>query len=103
MKARVFGNSPSPAVATFGLLITADIAAETVGMDVKEFIYQNFYVDDAMSSHGTSYEAIDLLKRTQSSLQEIGNLRLHKICSNSIEVLSAFDKDDLDKDLKKLF
>lgn len=36
------------------------------------------------------------------SLQEEGNLRLHKLCSNSGKVLAAFDKDDLGKDLTEL-
>ena len=102
MKVHVFGNSPSPAIATFGLRRTADIAEQSAGADVKQFIYRNFYVDDALSSHATSDEAVDLLSRTQVALQDFGRLRLHKICSNSSEVLSAFDKDDLAKDLKDL-
>ncbi|CAC5398316.1 unnamed protein product [Mytilus coruscus] len=102
MKVHVFGNSPSPAVATCGLRKTADIAGEMSGMDVKEYIYRNFYVDDALSVHSTSEEAVSLLKRAKSALLEEGSLRLHKICSNSSKVLSAFEKDDLAKDLKKL-
>ncbi|KAK3096683.1 hypothetical protein FSP39_002345 [Pinctada imbricata] len=102
MKVHVFGNSPSPAIATFGLRKAADIAGETSGKDVKDYIYRNFYVDDALSSHDTSAEAIDLLSRTRSALQDNGSLRLHKICSNSSDVLVAFDPDDLAKDLKDL-
>ncbi|XP_062581908.1 uncharacterized protein LOC134243691 [Saccostrea cucullata] len=102
MKVHVFGNGPSPAVATLGLRKTADVAEETAGSDVKDYIYQNFYVDDALSSHGSAEEAITLLKKAKYALQEEGNLRLHKLCSNSSEVLRAFDKEDLAKDLKEL-
>lgn len=102
MKVHVFGNGPSPAVAALGLRKTADIAEKTVGADVKEYIYKNFYVDDALSSHRSAEEATTLLKKAMKSLQEEGNLRLHKLCSNSGEVLAAFDKDDLAKDLTEL-
>ena len=102
MKVHVFGNSPSPAVATYGLHKTADLAGSAEGKDMTTFVKRNFYVDDALSSHDTSEEAVDLLKRTQSALQDFGNIRLHKICSNSQDVLNAFNKEDLAKDLKDL-
>ncbi|VDI00114.1 Hypothetical predicted protein [Mytilus galloprovincialis] len=101
MAVHVFGNSPSPAVATFGLRKTAEMAESKYGSDVVTYVNNNFYVDDALSSHSNSDKAVDLLKRTQSALQEFGNLRLHKISSNSNEVLAAFEKDDLSEDLKK--
>ncbi|XP_052063923.1 uncharacterized protein LOC127703909 [Mytilus californianus] len=102
MAVHVFGNSPSPAVATFGLRKTAEMAESKYGSDVVTYVNNNFYVDDALSSHSNSDKAVDLLKRTQSALQEFGNLRLHKISSNSNEVLAAFEKDDLSEDLKNL-
>lgn len=100
MKVHVFGNSPSPAVATYGLRKTADIAEEKYGKDMKKFVHFNFYVDDALSSHATTEEAVSLLQRTKRALEEHGHLRLHKITSNSKEVLDAFDHQDLAKDLK---
>lgn len=100
MKVHVFGNSPSPAVATYGLRKTADIAEEKYGKDMKKFVHFNFYVDDALSSHATTEEAVSLLQRTKRALEEHGHLRLHKITSNSKEVLAAFDHQDLAKDLK---
>ena len=51
MKVHVFGNSPSTAVATFGLRKTAEVAEATVGYDVKSYVERNFYVDDALLSH----------------------------------------------------
>ncbi|XP_062592960.1 uncharacterized protein LOC134254474 [Saccostrea cucullata] len=102
MCVHVFGNSPSPAVATYGLRRTAEIAEKQYGSDVRKFVERNFYVDDALTSLPSSKEAVSLLKRAQEALQAEGNLRLHKICSNSSEVLLAFDKEDLAKDLREL-
>ncbi|XP_062571182.1 uncharacterized protein LOC134233215 [Saccostrea cucullata] len=62
MKVHVFGNCPSPAVATYGLRRTADEAEEQYGSDMKEFVHRNFYVDDALFSHSSAEDAIDLLK-----------------------------------------
>lgn len=87
-------------MATYGLRKTADIAEEKYGKDMKKFVHFNFYVDDALSSHATTEEAVSLLQRTKRALEEHGHLRLHKITSNSKEVLAAFDHQDLAKDLK---
>ncbi|XP_048759507.2 uncharacterized protein LOC125669103 [Ostrea edulis] len=102
MCVHVFGNSPSPAIATYGLRKTAEMSKENYGDDVYNFICRDFYVDDGITSLPTPGVAIDLMKRTQSALQTIGNLRLHKIASNSEEVMKAFQPFDLTKDLKDL-
>lgn len=93
MKVNVFGNGPSPAVAALGLRKTANMAEKITGSDVKMYIYKNFYVDGALSSHRSAEEATTLLKKAMQSFREEGNLRLHKLCSSSGEVLVAFDKD----------
>ncbi|XP_033728036.1 uncharacterized protein LOC117317344 [Pecten maximus] len=95
MTRHVFGNSPSPSIATFGLRETV-ASADT---DVKRFVEDNFYVDDGLTSVDTPEEAIGLLWRTQDVLRKEGNIRLHKITSNNLNVLNAFPKDDLAKDL----
>ena len=64
MCVHVFGNSPSPAVATYGLRRTV----ENSNPDVNKFVNKDFYVDDALTSLPTVKEAVDLLKRTQSDL-----------------------------------
>lgn len=102
MSVHVFGNSPSPAVATYCLRKTAEVSETTHGTDVKDFVCRNIYVGDALSSHPSSSEAIELLKETQACLKENGNLRLYKISSNSEDVLSAFPMEDLSKDLMGL-
>lgn len=70
MRVHVFGNSPSPAVATLGLRKAAE-TAET------KFVRDNFYVDDGLTSCPCHEEAIQILKDTQIALKEFGNLRLH--------------------------
>jgi hypothetical protein len=102
MTVHVFGNSPSPSIATYGLRKTAEVAEPEFGKDVTEFVEKNFYVDDGLLSLPTVPQAIDLMKRTQQALQVHGNLRLHKIASNHEDVLSAFPTDDLAKDMKEL-
>lgn len=102
MCVHVFGNSPSPAVATYGLRKTAANNATRFEPDVNEFVERNFYVDDGLASFPTGKEAIDLMKRTQEALRVEGNLCLHKIASNSDEVMKAFPSEDLAKGLKDL-
>lgn len=50
MRVHVFGNSPSPAVAIFGLRKAAREAAGAYGSDAQRFIERGFYVDDALKS-----------------------------------------------------
>ena len=99
MRVHVFGNSPSPAVATYGLRRAAMKGEQQHGSDTRHFVEREFYVDDGLISVPTEEQAITLLKRTQASLSE-SNLRLHKITSNSIDVLKAFPVEDHAKDIK---
>ncbi|XP_061190337.1 uncharacterized protein LOC133198227 [Saccostrea echinata] len=95
MTRHVFGNSPSPAVATCGLRKCVIDAEE----DVKGFVCRNFYVDDGLMSFDGSVEAVNLLSRTQTMLKKEGNIRLHKITSNSLDVIKAFPQEDLAKEV----
>ena len=56
-------------------------------------------MEDGLFSLSTPKEAIDLVKRTQKLCMQEGNLHLHKL-ANSEEVMLAFPKEDLAKDLK---
>ncbi|XP_071138485.1 uncharacterized protein [Mytilus edulis] len=102
MTVHVFGNSPSPAVATFRLRRTAEISETEFGKDVKDYVVRNFYVDDGLNSLPNSSQAIDLMRRTQEALKTNGGLRLHKSASNDVTVVSAFSNDDLAKVLKDI-
>lgn len=101
MNVHVFGNRPSPAVAPYGLKKIAALSSEEFGRDVASFVTSNFYVDDGLALTDTSEEAMDLMTRTQNALKVNGNLRLHKIASNSVSVMKTFPKDDLAKGLKE--
>ncbi|XP_045210756.2 uncharacterized protein LOC123562171 [Mercenaria mercenaria] len=93
----VFGNSPSPAIATYGLRKSVENSEE----DVKDFVYNDFYVDDGLMSRSCPEEAVDLMKRSQVALRH-SSLRLHKVASNDVEVMKCFPVDDLAKDLRSL-
>lgn len=84
MKVHVFGNSPSPAVAIYGLWRAATHGEVQYRSDAKHFVERQFYVDDGLLSTPTAARAIDLIKRTQEILAA-SNLRLHKIASNCQE------------------
>lgn len=101
MRVHVFGNSPSPAIATYGLRCAAQHGEAEFGADAKGFVQRDFYVDDGLTSLPSITETIDLLKATQDMLA-ISNLRLHKIASNSLSVMQAFPSADHAKDLKDL-
>ena len=101
MRAPVFGYSPSPAIATFatfGLRNTVKFS----DLDVKDSVNRNFYVDDGIISPPSEYEAIRLIKRTQSILKTESQLRLHKINSNKTAVIEAFEPCDLGENLKEI-
>ena len=93
MTVHLFGNSPSPAVATFGMRKAANDGEEKHGADVKKFICEDFYVDDGLTSQPVEKDAINLVKGAQAALAT-ANLRLHKVASNSIEVMEAFPAED---------
>ena len=98
MTSHVFGYSPSPAVATFGLRKTVEHAES----DVRDFVVRDFYVDDALTSTDDDQSAISLMKSTQTTLMGNGNIELHKVTSNSETVLQAFPIEDLSTDVKSL-
>ncbi|KAK2903743.1 hypothetical protein Q8A73_010400 [Channa argus] len=101
MKVHVFGNSPSPAIAMYGLRRAALHGGQEFGSDARHFVDRDFYVDDGLKSQPSVDKAIHLLKATQEMLA-ISNLRLHKIASNSPLVMQAFPSADYAKDLKDL-
>lgn len=100
MCVHIFGNTASPAIATYGLRLSA--SHSTLGSDVTDFVMNNFYVDDGLTSQPTVNAAVDLIERTQKVLKSEGNIKLHKIASNHKEVMQAFPSEDLSNDLVNL-
>lgn len=70
MRVHVFRNSPSPAVAIFGLRMAAKEAEGVYGSDARHFIEQDFYIDDALKSFPTEAEAFDVLQRAQKMFSD---------------------------------
>ncbi|KAI2663492.1 Acid-sensing ion channel 5 [Labeo rohita] len=101
MRVHLFGNSPSPAVAVYGLRRAAKEAEADCGSDARRFIDREFYVDDALKSFSTEEEAISVLGRAQKMLAA-SNLRLHKIASNRTAVIEAFPFEDRAKDVSSM-
>ncbi|XP_072554180.1 uncharacterized protein [Paramormyrops kingsleyae] len=101
MRVHVFGNSPSPAVAIFGLQQSVQCCETESDLDVKQFVTRDFYVDDGLKSLPTVEMAVTLLRKTRDILAK-SNLRLHKIAANRKEILEAFPSQDHAKDLKDL-
>ena len=101
MNVHLFGNGPSPAVATYGLRRTAVDGEEENGEETKNFICRNFYVDDGLASLPTAGHAIELVKGAQATLAT-ARLRLHKVVSNSVAVMEAFPTEDRGKDVRDL-
>ncbi|XP_062619955.1 uncharacterized protein LOC134281515 [Saccostrea cucullata] len=100
MCVHVFGNSPSPAVATFGLRKSpCNHHSSELCNQVCELVNKHFYVDDALVSLPDAESAIEIMKKTQDVLKQNGNIRLHKIRSNSSEVLKSFPTEDLSEDV----
>ena len=70
------------------------MAQEEYGEEVKTFVCRNFYVDDGLASLPTAQETVQLVQSTQAALTT-ANLRLHKVVSNSVEVMEAFPTANL--------
>jgi hypothetical protein len=49
MRVHVFGNSPSPAIATLGLRKVAQKAESKYGSHITQFVGKDFYVDDMLN------------------------------------------------------
>ncbi len=79
----------------------AELGEAECGMDAKNFVLRNFYVDDGITSVPTEREAIDLLKHTQI-MPSKSSLNLHKVASNGASVMEAFPSSERAKDLKDL-
>ena len=97
----LFGAASSPAVANFGLKQAAVDGEQKHGTEVRQFIENEFYVDDGLTSVPSIAEAINLVKGSIALCASSG-LTLHKFVSNSREVLQAINKEyhaDAVKDL----
>jgi len=68
MNVHLFGNGPSPAVATYRLRRTTVDDDKKYGEEAKNFICRNCYVDEGLASLTTAQGAIDLVKGAQATI-----------------------------------
>lgn len=87
MNVHLFGATSSPAVATFGLRHLAD-DHRSISIDAADFIKNDFYVDDGVTSVSSTQEAQELI-RAATEICSKANIRLHKFLSNEKDVLSS--------------
>ena len=88
MTAHLFGATSSPSCANIGLKTAADEYKRECGSQAANFVRDNFYVDDGLKSVFTPTDAIDLIQKIKTLCKK-GGFRLHKIISNSKEVIEA--------------
>ena len=99
MKVYLFGAANSPGCANFGLRRAADDGEDEFGTDAAEFIRKEFYVDYGVKSVPTVKNAVTLIKASQAICAKAG-LKLHKIISNSRDVLQEFSVEERAKCVK---
>ena len=95
MCVHVFWNSPSPAIATFGLRQTTKSVKKELGSLNSVPHNPDFYIDNGLTLLPNVSQAIDLMQHTQAALAKGGNIKLHKVSSNGREVMNAFPMEDL--------
>ena len=88
-----FGLSSSPGVANFALKLCAKRPMTEEFESAQEYLLKAFYVDDGMGSAGTVEEGIRVVSKAQEILGQ-NNIRLHKVMSNSRELVEAFPEGD---------
>ena len=101
MNVHLFGTSSSPACANFGLRKVADDNERECGSAAANFIRDNFYVDDGLTSVASTEAAFDLINSTRKMYSR-GGLKLHKFLSNSMEVMASVPPDDRVKGLRDI-
>lgn len=101
MTVHLFGAKSSPGCANFGLKCAADYAEEECGSQAADFIRNDFYVDDGLTSVDAVEDAIELISSTQQVCARSG-IRLHKFASNNDDVMEAVPVKDRAAELQNL-
>lgn len=91
--ASLFYASSSPCCCNFGLKRVANDNECEYGSVAANFIQNEFYVDDGVTSLASESKAIDLIKSTKSMCSKCG-LKLHKFVLNKKEVLQCLEPED---------
>ena len=94
MTTHCFGCTSSPAVANFCMRFAAAQPHAASYPEGQDYIRSSFYMDDGINSTSSSKEAVSALQGAVNILKPYG-IRLHKILSNSDEVMSCFPESEL--------
>ena len=95
MKVHLFGAASSPGCANFGLKKLASDYRH-VDAPAAEFLKRDFYVDDGLKSASSAKTAVNVLRNAREICKQ-GNLRLHKVISNSTEVSESVPESERGK------
>ena len=101
MTAHLFGATSSPGCANISLKTAADEYERECGSQAANFVRDNFYVDDGLKSVSTPTDAVDLIQKAKMLCKK-GDFRLHKIISNSKEVIEAIPLEERAKGIQDL-
>ena len=105
----VFGNTSSPAVATYCLRKAAETGPDFIPSEevrpfiepAQKFINDHFYIDDGLGAAFSVSEAVGTLKAARQLLSRF-NIRLHKILSNKTDLVEAFPESERAQDTQVL-
>ena len=93
MRVHIFGAVSSPGCANYALRYIAE-KFRNVDCMAASFLERDFYVDDGVESKPTVSEAAHTLSKAIEICGK-GKLRLHKIASNSSELLACFPESEV--------
>ena len=92
MRVHIFGAVSSPGCANFGLQqVGRD--HEDVDHEAAQFLQHDFYVDDGLHASDDVDTAANILKKAREICEQ-AKLHLHKIVSNSPELLQQFPESE---------
>ena len=88
MTVHLFGATSSPSCANFGLKQIAKEHGSKFEKTASQFVKDDFYVDDGLSSQPTVMEASTLVEHT-TKMCSLAGLNLHKVLSNSDAIMAS--------------
>ena len=101
MTVHLFGAASSPGCVNFALKQAANQYEEEYGKETADFIRDDFYVDDGLTSVSTVDQAQKIIKNSRQLCQRAG-FNLHKFTSSNKEVIQSVPPEYRDKDVQAI-
>lgn len=101
MRVHVFGNSPSPAVAIYGLR-RAVLSGEKTMDQRQGTLWKGTFMWMMALLLSPQKRKPSRCSKPPREMLALSNLHLHKIASSKVEVMKAFPAEDLAKEIKNL-